>query len=318
MNSPTRGALRRYLPVLVLPVAVAAAQLILPAVGAAFYMTQLTMAGYYSLVSVGLCLLMGYAGQVSMGHGAFVAIGAYAAAVISRAGAPSWVSLPAALVITAAAAVAIGLPVLRLRGHYLAMATLAFGIIVSRILLGTPLFGGADGLADVPAFPLFAGAAISGRRALRAVNFDIAWGLVTLAVLLAVNLVHSRAGRALRAIHGNEDAAAAMGINVSRYKLATFVLSAVLAGLGGACLAYFNGGVGPAEAGVMRSVRYVALVAAGGMGSIGGTLAVSTGLTFLSLRGAFGLFDDAVFGGLLVLIMLFAPNGLGGLLRARK
>ena len=124
-------------------------------------------------------------------------------------------------------------------------------------------------------------------------------------------------GRALRAINGNEDAAAAMGVPVARYKLAVFVLSAVYAALGGACLAHFNGGIGPGEASVLKSVRYVALVAAGGMGSLWGTLAVSTVLTFLSLRGAFGLYDDAVFGAILVAIMLFAPDGLLRLLRPK-
>jgi branched-chain amino acid transport system permease protein len=276
------------------------------------------MAGYYTLVALGLCILMGYAGQVSMGHAGFFAIGGYSAAVISALGAGTWLSIPAAVVITAIAALLVGLPVLRLRGHYLAMATLAFGIIVSRILLGTPLFGGADGLADVPAYHLFAGLAITGRKPMRVQNFYIAWTLVTLACLLTVNLLHSRVGRALRAIHGNEDAASAMGVNVARYKLAAFVLSAVFAGVGGACLAHFNAGIGPGEASVMKSVRYVALVAAGGMGSLWGTLVVSAGLTFLSLRGAFGLYDDAVFGGILVAIMLFAPNGLGGLLRVRR
>lgn len=310
--------LRRYVPVMALVAAVIGVQLALSTLKAEFYMTQLTMAAYYTLVALGLCLLMGYAGQVSMGHAGFFAIGGYSAALLAAAGIASWISIPGAVVITAAAAFLVGLPVLRLRGHYLAMATLAFGIIVSRILLGTPFFGGADGLANVPAYPIAAHLAITGRRALRVQNYYIAWGLVALACLLAVNLVHSRVGRALRAIHGNEDAAAAMGINVARSKLAVFVLSAVFAAVGGACLVHFNAGIGPGEASVMRSVRYVALVAAGGMGSIPGTIAVSAGLTFLSLRGAFGLYDDAVFGGLLVAIMLFAPDGLGGLVRARR
>ncbi len=310
--------IRRYLPVILVAAAVVVVQLALSALRLEFYMTQLTMAGYYTLVAVGLSLLMGYAGQVSMGQAGFLAIGGYAAALIASAGTAAWLSVPAAVLLTAVAALLVGLPVLRLRGHYLAMATLAFGIIVSRILLGTPFFGGADGIANVPAYQLFAGLAVSGRRALRVQNYYIAWTLVVIACVLSVNLVHSRVGRALRAIHGNEDAAAAMGVNVARYKLATFVLSAAFAGVGGACLAHFTGGMGPGEAGVMRSVRYVALVAAGGMGSLWGTLAVSAGLTFLSLRGVFGLYDDAVFGGILVAIMLFAPNGLGGLLRVRK
>jgi branched-chain amino acid transport system permease protein len=310
--------IRRYGPVVLVAALVVGVQLTLSALKVEFYMTQLTMAAYYTLVAIGLCLLMGYAGQVSMGQAGFLAIGGYAAALIaSRAGVP-WLSVPAAAVITAGAALLVGLPVLRLRGHYLAMATLAFGIIVSRILLGAPFFGGADGIADVPAYRLFAGLVITGRRPLRVQNYYVAWGLVIAACLLSVNLVHSRVGRALRAIHGNEDAAAAMGVNVARLKLATFVLSAAFAGIGGACLAHFSGGMGPGEASVMKSVRYVALVAAGGMGSLWGTVAVSAVLTFLSLRGTFGLYDDAVFGAILVVIMLFAPNGLGGLLRRRQ
>ena len=140
-----------------------------------------------------------------------------------------------------------GVPVLRLRGHYLAMATLAFGFIVSRVLLGTPLFGQADGLSDIPAFQLFAGLVITGKKALRVQNYYIAWAIVVVGMFLAVNLVPSRVGRALRAIHGNEEAAAAMGVNVARYKLAVFVLSAVYAAAGGAALTHFNGGIGPGK-----------------------------------------------------------------------
>jgi branched-chain amino acid transport system permease protein len=281
------------------------------------------MSAYYALVTMGLCLLMGYAGQVSMGQAGFFAIGGYSAAVIAAlaataqgwiANAASWLSIPAAIVITALVAFLIGIPVLRLRGHYLAMATLAFGIIVLRIVLGTPLLGAADGISDVRGFTLFASLAITGRKAARVQNYYIAWTIVALGLLLATNLVHSRAGRALRAINGNEEAASAMGVDAARLKLATFVLSAIYAAVGGACIAHYNGGIGPSEASVMKSVRYVALVAVGGMGNLGGTLAVSTALTFLSLRGVFGLYDDAVFGAILVLVMLFAPNGFFQLL----
>jgi branched-chain amino acid transport system permease protein len=313
----TRGRFRSA-PLLLLAGVVIAAQVSLSALKADFYLTQLTMAAWYTLVALGLCLLMGYAGQVSMGHAGFFAIGGYTAAVISTSGAPAWLSVPAGVIVTAAVALLVGIPVLRLRGHYLAMATLAFGFIVSRVILGTPLFGQADGISDIPAYRLVAGLAITGRRALRAQNYYIAWAVVMLGLVLAVNLVRSRTGRALRAIHSDEEAAAASGIDVARHKLEVFVLSAVYAGLAGACLAHFNGGIGPGEAGIMKSVRYVALVAAGGMANLWGTLTVSAGLTFLSLRGAFGLFDDAVFGGLLVAIMLFAPDGVFGLLRRRE
>jgi branched-chain amino acid transport system permease protein len=124
------------------------------------------------------------------------------------------------------------------------------------------------------------------------------------------NLVESRVGRGLRAIHGAEDAAASMGVDVGRYKLATFVISAALAGLGGVGLTHLTGGIGPGEASVMKSVRYLAVVAVGGMGSLWGTLATSALLTFLSLRGSFGTLDDAVFAVILLLVMLFSPEGV--------
>jgi branched-chain amino acid transport system permease protein len=318
-----RNLTGRYLPLLLLAVLVTAIQLLLSALKAEFYLTQLTMAAYYSLVALGLCLLMGYAGQVSLGQAGFFAIGGYTTAVLSTVGVTAigmaaWMSVPAAVILTAVVALVIGVPVLRLRGHYLAMATLAFGFIVSRVIIGLPLLGQADGLSDIPAYRLFAGLVITGRKALRVQNYYVAWAVVAVALLLAINLLASRAGRALRAIHGNEEAAAAMGVNVARYKLAVFVLSAVYAAAGGAALTHFNGGIGPGEAAIMKSVRYLALVAAGGMGSLWGTLAISAALTFLSLRGAFGLYDDAVFGAILVAIMLFAPDGLFGLLKRRR
>ncbi len=315
-----------------------------------FYLTQLTMAAYYSLAALGLALLVGHAGQVSLAQAGFFAAGGYVSAVLvtrdltpyvssgwvqllsrlhlltPRADAfgaqalsvRPWPALLAALVVTALIAALIGLPVLRLKGHYLAMATLSAGSILYQLVLGSRLLGEADGISDVPALELVPGLAVSGARSARVANYYVAWGLLVLALLLFANLLRSRTGRSLRAIHGNEEAAAAMGVDVGRYKLAVFVLSAIYAGAGGACLVHFNGGIGPGEAGVMKSVRYVALVAAGGMGSPGGTVAVSAVLTFLSLRGAFGLYDDAVFGALLVAIMLFAPEGLFGLAAARR
>ncbi len=312
------GTGTRTLPLIAFAALVIGAQIILSALKADFYLTQLTMSAWYTLVALGLCLLMGYTGQVSMGHAGFFAIGGYTAAVLSTtAGVPPWFSVPAGVAASAVIAVIVGIPVLRLRGHYLAMATLAFGFIVSRIILGAPVFGQADGISDIPAYHLAAGLAITGSRTARIPNFYIAWALVFVGLLLALNLVGSRTGRALRAIHGNEEAAAASGIDVARYKLSVFVLSAIYAGLAGACLAHFNGGIGPGEAGIMKSVRYVALVASGGMANLWGTLVVSAGLTFLSLRGVFGLYDDAVFGAILVGIMLFAPGGLFALLRPR-
>jgi branched-chain amino acid transport system permease protein len=318
-------------------------QVICSVCGIEYYLTQLTMAAYYSLVVMGLCLLMGYAGQISLGHAAFFAMGGYTTAVLSTrnlaamADAPlvvalgkvglvlrladpyghevlhlsPWVALATAVVVTATVAFLIGIPVLKLRGHYLAMATLGFGMIVHRIFVGTRLFGEADGISDVPAFTILPGLVVSGSRDLRPVNYYIAWALVLLGMLLIGNLIRSRTGRALAAIHGNEEAAAAMGVDTARLKLNLFVLSAVLAAVGGFFLTHYNGGIGPSEAGIMKSVRYVAIVAVGGMSSLWSAVAWGVGLNFLSLRGAFGTYDDAVFGAILVLVMLFAPEGLG-------
>ena len=332
----------RHLHILILLAAVVAVQLLTLAAGKGFYLTQLTMTAYYSLIIVGLCLLMGYAGQISLGHAGFFAIGGYTSAVLSTvdlsayqgsalAGAliklsfltgrqdlyggrmlsfHPWAACVVAVILTVIIAYAIGVPVLKLKGHYLAMATLGFGTIIYSVVLGTQKFGAADGISSVPAFPLLPGLTVSGAAGLRVQNYYIAWGLVAAAMLLLLNLIDSRVGRALRSIHGAEDAASAMGVDTARYKLNTFVLSAVFAAVAGVFLTHFNGGIGPSEASIMKSVRYVSIVAVGGMASLWGTLIMSAVLNFLSLRGYFGSFDDAVFGGILILIMLFSPDGI--------
>jgi branched-chain amino acid transport system permease protein len=332
----------KYLPVLGAAAAVIALQLALSAADATYYMTQVTMSAYYALVVIGLCLLMGYAGQVSLGHAGFFAIGGYTSAVLTTCNLLAWHDVPvvaagralglvvqrqdlygatilavapwpaflAALVAAGLIAFLIGLPVLRLKGHYLAMATLGFGLIIYRVVLGARVFGQADGISNVPPFPLTGGLEVNGRAAFRVQNYYIAWAAVLGAMALATNLVHSRVGRALRSIHQNEQAAHSLGVDTYRYKLATFVLSALLAAAGGILLAHYNGSIGPSEATVMKSVRYVAIVAIGGMANLWGALLMGAALNFLSLRGVFGTYDDAVFGAILIAMMLLAPQGL--------
>ena len=307
-----------------------------------FYLTQLTMSAYYSLLIIGLCLLMGYAGQLSLGHAGFFAIGGYISSLLTtydlsphRDSAivallqklkllvmrqdlygseilhvQPWAACITAVFTAVAIAWIIAGPVLKLKGHYLAMATLGFGIIVFRVVLGASIFGEADGLSDVPPFTLLPGLEVSGKMSTRISNYYISWSLVIAGMWTLLNLVESRVGRALKSIHGAEDAARAMGVDTARYKLKIFVMSAAFAAVAGVFLSHYNGGIGPSEASVMKSVRYVAIVAVGGMANLWGALLMGSVLNFLSLRGYFGSMDDAVFGGILIFIMLFAPQGL--------
>lgn len=312
--------------------------------GTSYYLTQLTMTIYSCLLIIGLCLVMGYAGQISLGHAGFFAIGGYISAALttfnfrpalesgsswvellnttglftartSMFGEPllsvqPWIACLLAISFTALIALLIGIPVLKLKGHYLAMATLGFGIIIFRIVLAMEIFGEADGISDVPGFTLLPGLTVNGDLDNRVVNYYIAAAVLISGFALLLNLIDSRVGRALRAIHGAEDAADAMGIDTARYKLYTFVLSAVFAAVAGVLLTHYSGGISPSDAGVMKSVRYVAIVAIGGMASLWGALTMGGLLNFLSLRGLFGSYDDAVFGAILIIIMLFAPEGV--------
>ena len=334
--------LKRYIPVIFLVAAVVTTQLVTHFTETTYYLTQLTMTAYYSIVVVGLCVLMGYGGQISLGHAGFFAIGGYLAGALTthnllplkeqefvlflnKTGllvdsvglygdalltVQPWVACIIAVVTAGLIALAIGGPILKLKGHYLAMATLGFGIIIYRIALASAYFGEADGISEVPGFKLIPGIEVSGSFGARVINYYIAWGMVVLAVILLLNLIHSRVGRALRSIHGAEEAANAMGVNTARYKLYIFVLSAIFAAIAGVFVTHYNGGIGPSEAGVMKSVRYVAIVAVGGMANIWGALIMGLVLNFLSLRGVFGSYDDAVFGVILIIIMLFAPEGI--------
>jgi branched-chain amino acid transport system permease protein len=334
--------MKKILPLAALALAVIAMQMLTEWTGTRYYLTQLTMSAYYALLIIGLCVVMGYAGQISIGHAGFFAIGGYLSAALTTRNLVAykdnllvrmldglgllsfgqdiygdaimavnpWVACIVAVLSAGLVAWILGIPVLKLKGHYLAMATLGFGIIVYRIVLASEYFGEADGISEVPPFPLMPGLTVSGDFGAREENYYIAWGLLIIGMILLRNLIDSRSGRALRAIHGSEEAAASVGVNTARFKLLVFVLSAVFAALAGVFMTHYNGGIGPSEASVMKSVRYVAIVAVGGMAHLWGALIMGVVLNFLSLRGVFGSYDDAVFGFILIAIMLFAPNGI--------
>jgi branched-chain amino acid transport system permease protein len=280
--------------------------------------TLYTLMALSAMVAVGLSLLMGFAGQVSFGQAAFYAIGAYAAGILAaRYSVPTLLTLAIAPVFTAAAATIVGVPLLRLRGHYLAFATLAVHLIVVALLFTWEGFtGGQIGLIGIPALTVagyeFQGAALA----------SLAWGFAVAVAGVSTLLVRSRAGRGLQAIATSEASAAALGVNVARYKLKLFVLSAAYAGLAGGFYTYLLNFLTPDSFPVLLSIQFVVMAAVGGMGSVWGGVLGAIAITWLghelqALGTRPGLpleapqvFSIGVYGALLALIMLLFPRGL--------
>jgi len=273
-----------------------------------YYLTVLIVSGFHAIVTLGLNLLMGYAGQVSLGHAAFYGIAAYTTGILTAKfhwPVPAGIAAGIALVLAVAAGIAV--PTLRLKGHYLAMGTLGFGIIVYIILNeATGLTGGPSGLTGIPKLAL-AGIPVASDLAF----YYVVWGVVLLLFLLAQNLVRSRLGRALRAIHTSETAAAVLGVDTERHKMGVFILSALYSAVAGALYAHYVTFVSPGSFGFHASVQFVTMVVLGGMGSLWGAVAGATFLTALpeALR-AIEDYDILLYGGLLILCMMFLPGGL--------
>src|SRR5699024_9903934 len=203
--------------------------LALPQLVPPFYVNLLVLIGIYGFVTTGLVLLTGYAGLASLGHAAFFGFGAYGAAILAGTfGLNPWLSLIAGAAISAASAYLSGLPLLRLSGHYLALATLAWGLIASTLFTQLDfLTGGADGFTNIPILSFFGIRLVAAEHSYYLVLAVAALGAIMLAVLL-----NSRSGRAIRALRSSEVATASLGVNVSRLKLQVFILSAAFAGLG--------------------------------------------------------------------------------------
>jgi len=282
--------------------------LVLPLVfPSAYYYRVAALVYIFALAVVGLNLLMGFAGQVSLGHAGFVGIGAYAVAVLpTHFGVPSWVSVFAGAAVSGLIAFAVGRPILRLRGHYLAVATLGFGLLVAIVLTNEAAWtGGPDGMS-VPDLTLF------GWRARGSVNWY--WiSAVTFVVgfWLARNLMDSPTGRALQAIHDSEVAASVLGVDVAAKKLAIFTISAVYASVAGSLLALFNGLATPDMAGFLRSIELVAMVVLGGMGSVVGSLVGAAVLVVLpQALTFFHEYEQALLGLIVMVFMIFLRHGI--------
>ena len=277
----------------------------------AYFLNILGFAGIYVLLCTGLNILMGYAGQVSLGHAAFWGLGAYISGVLTaKFGWPPVVALAASVVGTCVVALAVGIPTLRLKGHYLAMATLGVGMIFHTFFVQfADLTGGPSGLVDVPSFSV--GSITIGTTL---GNYYFIWAWVAIGLMGALNLSQSRMGRALNAIKGSEIAAECMGVDTYRYKVIIFVLSAAYAAIAGSLYVHSINFVAPATFGFMSSVLLLTMVVVGGIGAFWGPVIGACILSLLPeyLRAYEGL-EVLLYGLILVGVMMFMPNGLAPL-----
>jgi len=268
-------------------------------------------------VTAGVSLLMGYAGQVSLGQAAFYAIGAYTAGISAVRGVPTLIGLLAAPLVAALAAVVLGAPLLRLRGHHLAFATLAVHLILLSLLGQGSWAGGAIGLQAIP--PL----SIAGTPLRDDLSYAyLAWLVLAVVLLISRNVVASRAGRGLRAAAGSEIAAAAAGVPVAGYRLVVFALSAAFSGLAGGVYAFYLGYLGPGSFPLLLSIEFVVMAVVGGLGTTTGPVVGAAVITLLvqalnQLGTAPGMpgyapvvLSYAVYAVLLIVVVRYLPRGI--------
>lgn len=273
-----------------------------------YLLNVLVFVGINTMLAVALNLLLGYAGQISLGHAGFFGLGAYLSGILTATyGMNPWLVMPLAAVIVGIVACLLGFPVLKLKGHYLAMATLGLGIIIYIVFNETVDYtGGPSGLSGIPNLSL---AGITFDSDMK--NYYLIWGFALTVVLLSVNLVNSRIGRALRAVHDSEVAARVMGVDARLLKVQVFTLSAVICSLAGSLYAHTITFVSPASFGFNFSVELLTMVVIGGLGSIYGAFLGAALLTLLPefLRAAHD-YDIIIYGGLLMVMVMFMPGGL--------
>jgi len=279
----------------------------------AFYYRIGALVFVNGLAVVGIVILTGYAGQISLGHAGFAGIGAYACAL-----APAHLGIPVGLaailgaVVSAGLAYLVGRPILRLQGYYLAVASLGFGILVAMVLSNeTQLTGGPDGI-QVETFAL---RGLLGDMGLKLSNAEFWYGFSGLCLLvgawLALNLHNSPTGRAWRALHGSEIAARTVGVDVARLKLQAFVISAVYASASGSLLALQNRFITPDVAGYMHSIEMVTMAVLGGAGSVLGAIFGAVILTVLpQVLTVFAQYEMLLLGLVMMLVMIFLREGL--------
>ena len=281
-----------------------------------YFLLILNLIALNTIIVIGLNLLIGFAGQISLGHAAFYGIGAYSSAILTTFyNVNPWIAMLLAVFITGIIAYIIGIPTLKLKGHYLVMATLGLNIIFSIIIVQWEVFtGGPDGIAEIPYLQIGSFSFDSDKKILY-----LCWFFALLSLIVAYNLVHSRVGRALMALHNSEIAASCLGINVSKYKVKVFVLSAMLASIAGSLYAHYVTFISPETFGIMFSIKLIIMSIFGGMSTIWGALVGSGCLTIISeLLNFVKDYSTIVLGLILVLVLMFIPQGVVGYITQLK
>jgi branched-chain amino acid transport system permease protein len=284
-----------------------------PLFGGASYFPLLVLAGIYGIALVGVSLLAGLGGQLSLGHGALIGVGAYATALCStRLG----LSPVVGIAVGVAGALLIALitcPVLRLRGWYLGMATIALAFLFQRVAVNLkPITGGNDGIYGIPPFSI-AGFSFAGEKQV----FVLAWTLVLLFMILGRNIADSRFGRAMAAVHKDEDAALTLAVPTFRYKSIMWLISAVSAAIAGSIFAHYSAYISPVDFGLATSITLFVAVLLGGERSIFGGLVALLFLVCLPAFSTTGVLNTELIKGLaLIVVYMISPTGLAGLTSA--
>ncbi len=273
-----------------------------------YFLMVLNVAALNFMVVIGLNLLMGYAGQISLGQGAFFGLGAYLTAIFTvTLGLPLWPAMLLSLLITGLIAYIIGVPTLKLEGHYLVMATLGFNVITYILSIQLePVTGGPSGFAGIPRLQIGGLVFDSDRK-----MYFLLWAVSLSVFILSLNLINSRVGRAMAALSHNEIVAKCTGVPTESYKIKIFVFSAFLASLAGALYAHYFTFISPGTFSFFYSIQVVTMVLVGGIGSLWGSLCGATLLTLLpELLHAVKEYNVLIYGLILMLVLVFFPRGL--------